>query len=352
MKSFFTFLSILVTIAMILPSGMAFIDQNLGDLRYDLNLAPPPAPPESVTVKPGSDYVDVSWEPPAYDGGSPITGYLIFIVQGEWVGAYPDTAPPVGRVGPDDRTFRHSGLTPGITYTYYVKAENAHGLSERGGWEWAIPGKTHPAEPTLRAKVGNSAIWLSGTVSDPGGTKILGYRLYRGIQNGNLSLLSEIEALYGNENFYYEDRTVMNEIRYYYRVSAYNLMGEGNQSSQLSVFPRPAPTSVTVFPRSVDNCGPVTIMINWSVPDGFSSNLTAFRIYGDHIQGFVEVGPANRSYEAHVSGGWGYRFQVSALFDDGNESFAEPVWAMTPMCEGGDPASISPSCSSDLAHSS
>jgi hypothetical protein len=75
-------------------------------------------------------------------------------------------------------------------------------------------------------------------------------------------------------------------------------------------------------------------MINWSFQDGYPSNLTAFRIYGDHIQGAIEVGPGNRSYEAHVSGGWGYRFQVSALFDDGNESFAEPVWAMAPMCEG------------------
>jgi hypothetical protein len=326
-------LSAFIIIAMLSASGIVVANSG-ADLLSSIDPTAKPSPPQNVIVRPGPDYVDVSWKSPVSDGGSPITGYQIFIVQGEWVGSYPDTAPPVGRVGPDNQTYRHSGLTPLVTYIYYVKAENANGLSEMAGWEWAIPGKSIPAEPTLHAKVGNGTIWLSGTVPDPGGAEILGYRLYRGIQEGNLTLLVEIENWYGQDNFYYEDKPVTNGIKYYYLAYAYNIMGDEGLS-RISVVPKPAPTSVTVFPRGVDNCGPVTILVNWSVPDGIMTNLTAFRIYGNRISGFVEVSPENRSYEAHVSGGWGYYFQIAALYDDGNESFADTVYVSSPMCEGG-----------------
>ncbi|GAA4689271.1 hypothetical protein GCM10023347_51470 [Streptomyces chumphonensis] len=80
----------------------------------------PPAPPQHLAVRAvDSGTVRLSWEPPAGpDGGSAVATYQVF-QQG--------TATPVAEVGADTLETEITGLEPGISYTFTVRAVDAAG---------------------------------------------------------------------------------------------------------------------------------------------------------------------------------------------------------------------------------
>jgi titin len=78
--------------------------------------------PERATAGDGS--ATMSWDPPYYDGGSPVTGYLVTAVL-------PDgSAGPTCTAGPTDSSCTVTGLTNGTTYRFRVQATNAIGLGD------------------------------------------------------------------------------------------------------------------------------------------------------------------------------------------------------------------------------
>ncbi len=76
----------------------------------------PPGPPLAVAATPGPGRVLVSWDPPANDGGAPITGYTV-------------SASPGGGscVTAGETSCTVLGLAIGTTYTFTVHAANANG---------------------------------------------------------------------------------------------------------------------------------------------------------------------------------------------------------------------------------
>ncbi len=98
----------------------------------------PPTAPLNATASPGSsgDAAVVSWDAPASDGGSPLTGYL--------VAADPPDVPEVA-VGAAGQSATVPGLLPGIAYTFTVRAVNAIGT---GGTSEASPPITLTPPPT------------------------------------------------------------------------------------------------------------------------------------------------------------------------------------------------------------
>ncbi|WP_431783492.1 fibronectin type III domain-containing protein [Streptomyces chumphonensis] len=80
----------------------------------------PPAPPQDLTVRAvDSETVRLRWEPPyGAGGGSAVATYQVF-QQG--------TATPVAEVGADTLEAEITGLEPGISYTFTVRAVNAAG---------------------------------------------------------------------------------------------------------------------------------------------------------------------------------------------------------------------------------
>lgn len=81
-----------------------------------------PMPPTSVAGTAASSSVPLTWTAPAYDGGSPLTGYTI--------------TPYIAGVAQTPQTFASTalgqtavGLVPGTAYTFTVKAVNAIGSS-------------------------------------------------------------------------------------------------------------------------------------------------------------------------------------------------------------------------------
>ncbi len=134
-----------------------------------------PGLPRSVTVVTAHGKVVVSWTPPASDGGSPITGYLV-------------VAQPGGEVclasGVSRRSCTFTDLTPGATYRFAVGAVNT--ADKRTGTGLSGPAVSAPtkitdvpAAPTgLSVKLGDRAVALVfSKPTSTGGKPISGYEV-------------------------------------------------------------------------------------------------------------------------------------------------------------------------------
>lgn len=90
----------------------------IGQLHDSVPLAPTaPGSPTNVTAIAGDGEATITFTAPAYDGGSPITGYIVTASPGDLV------------VGGTESPIVFTGLTNYTPYTFTVKAMNAAGIS-------------------------------------------------------------------------------------------------------------------------------------------------------------------------------------------------------------------------------
>lgn len=83
-------------------------------------LPSPPDMPTAVSARAGKERATVSWDPPAFDGGAPITGYVVT--------PYEDGTPlDAVNVGVDTTEVVVPGLTSGQAYTFTVAATSLAG---------------------------------------------------------------------------------------------------------------------------------------------------------------------------------------------------------------------------------
>jgi titin len=110
------------------------------------------------------------WVAPWYDGGSPITNYLI--------SRYPDDGIFPIEIGPDVRSFNDTNVSRGSYYTYVVQAVNAHGASIGYGQEVTIPFEA-PIGPAsgLTAEIEGEYVTLNWTAPSEAGQMSLYYRV-------------------------------------------------------------------------------------------------------------------------------------------------------------------------------
>lgn len=96
------------------------------------------------------NYAEISWKPPADNGGSELKNYVIEkmdVETGRWV--------PAGEVGPNDTKAKVTGLQKGKRYKFRVKAVNKEGSSEPLELEQEVVAKNPYDEP---GKPGNLSI--------------------------------------------------------------------------------------------------------------------------------------------------------------------------------------------------
>ena len=94
-------------------------------IRLDTSSFPdPPGPPESPEiVETFGDHITLTWQPPAFDGGSPVTGYYVercVSTSTRWL--------KVTKEAISELTFSDTEVIEDNEYSYRIMAENKVGV--------------------------------------------------------------------------------------------------------------------------------------------------------------------------------------------------------------------------------
>ncbi len=225
--------------------------------------ATPPGVPASLTARPqGTDRINLSWSPPASDGGSAVTGYRIEASDGggvRWQTLVADTR--------SVRTLHSDiGLQPATTRHYRVSAVNAAGTGEPSGTANATTDAAAPDPPTgLRAAAqGSEAIELRWNAPRyTGGAAVTGYRIEVSRNGGRTwttlrSNTGTAAATFVHENL----RPVTTR---HYRVSAINRAGASDWSNEASATTEAVVPGVPGALRALA-LGTAQIDLSWRAP--------------------------------------------------------------------------------------
>ena len=276
----------------------------------------PPAAPTSLTISEvAHDSLILSWDDPQ---DANITGYRI------QRGTDADSLHSIeANTESASTNYTDSTVEPETTYHYAVIA-----LSQDGNGARSITSVTTPAEPKetvqndpppaptglTAARVGHSVLAL--TWDDPQDANITGYRVLRGAEADNLSVINSDTGSNATE---YEDDTVAPETTYHYAVMALSADGDGAQSTALSATTTEAPDSKDPPPQGVGARQSITtteVPANWSLKptslnagDKFrllflsstkrNATVTAIATYNTFIQNRAAAGHSDiRAYSA------------------------------------------------------
>jgi parallel beta-helix repeat protein len=265
-----------------------------------------PSEPLDIAVDAGNSYVNVTWNPPASDGGSPITHYEIYRGDAPGVDVF---LVEIGNLS----YYNDTTVTNGNTYYYKVSAKNAIGEGAQSNEVDATPSSVPTAPQNLISAAGNGYVNISwDSPSDDGGFSITNYRIYRGTTLGGEAFLTEIGNL-----LFFNDTAVINGAPYYYRVSAKNSRGEGAQSNEVVGTPGTGET-VPSEPQNLEaTAGDSYVNLTWDAPasDGGSS-IIYYEIYRGTTQGaegfLIEIPNVLLYNDTTVINSVTYYYKVSA----------------------------------------
>jgi hypothetical protein len=182
----------------------------------------PPSTPQSFTVTGGTGNVALSWSPPASNGNSPLTGYLIYRGTGS------GTETPLTTLGPSVLSYTDTAITAEVTYYYFVTAQNAFGESGGSAELSATPTAGVPGPVTLSASTDPGVVHLTWThAAYDGGSPVTKYVVVR--DSVRLVTLSGVDTLS------YDDTAVSSGQTHAYQVRAVNSVGSGGYSNKVTV---------------------------------------------------------------------------------------------------------------------
>jgi len=206
-----------------------------------------PEAPAGLTAAPSDRQVSLKWNPPASDGGSPVTGYDLYV----GTTAHFDGKAPLAEV--TGRAVIVTGLANGTTYYFRVTAVSKVGQGPPSNEVPAVP-LTVPGAPTrLTATPGNSKATLAWTAPVSGGAPIKGYIIYQGTspdgESGtpvNGSLVTGTSATVTG---------LTNGTTYFFKVVAINAAGLSPLSAEASatlhvIVPPPSTAPASTAPAS------------------------------------------------------------------------------------------------------
>ncbi len=281
-----------------------------------------PDAPTNLSANPGAMQISLTWQAPAFTGGSPITGYSIY--RSTTSGG--ESAPAIGTSGVT--SFTDSGLTPGVTYYYKVSAENAVGVGGMSNEAFSVPLASAPSAPQnlSAAPGGQISITWQAPASD-GGSTVINYNVYRSTSSGT-------ETFYANagNQLSYSDSSVSVGTTYYYKVSAVNSSGESvlsNESSAAPVAVPGAPTGLSSEPADGQ------AILNWTAPasEG-SSPVTNYKIYRGTTPGgeslINTIGNLLTYTDTGLTNGTTYYYKVSAVSAAGEGSLSSELSVALP----------------------
>lgn len=270
--------------------------------------SPIPLTPTGLTAVPGNRQVTLNWTATANAVSykiyrSTTAGAEGSVVQSEFIGT----------------SWTNTGLTNGTRYFYKIRAQNGAGISgfsaEVGATPVLPPPPGGPASLTatpLVSKVELSWAAVQGATS---------YRIFRSTTSNGQDLASPIASTSGTT---YGNGGLTNGTRYFYKVAAVGIGGQGPASNEASATPLAlpsAPTGVTVTSSN----GRLTLVWN-AVNSATSYNLYRGTTAGGTGTTPLVAGIAAPTYiDTQVTNGTTYYYRVSARNTSGEGSKSSEV---------------------------
>ncbi|NLX46554.1 MAG: hypothetical protein GXY70_00045 [Euryarchaeota archaeon] len=288
------------------------------DVTVDTLVITVPGAPTNVVANPGDGTVEISWDAPLNDGGSPITGYMVY--RGD-VGGNLTALITLGV----QLNYTDLGLENGHTYHYAVTALNSIGESSRSAEATATPATVPSAPRNLTATLdGNDVILTWEAPEGDGGSPILNYTIYSGTISGDLEYLYRVGDL-----LTYTDTMSLPSTTFYYQVTATNALGEGPRSNEASSDPD-LPTSPSLSGEADGDA----VVLTWTTPaSSGSSAVTNYKVYRGNTSGaltmIAELGNVLTYQDDDVVPGATYFYKVTAVNDQGEGPFSNEVSVMT-----------------------
>jgi parallel beta-helix repeat protein len=276
----------------------------------------PPSAPRNLKLTSEDKYINLSWDPPAYDGNYPIRQYTILKTM-------KDFHYPFYFYLANVTYFNDSAVSYGETYSYKVNAMNLFGSGPSSS-EINLTFISTPYSPKgVDIHIYPYALNLnwSPPASDRG-SPITNYRIYRGTHPDNITFLTEIENV-----LFYNDTDVVDGVTYYYRISAKNVIGESQLSQEVYATAMgipDKPMNLTVIFGNSD------IGLNWTAPefDG-GSNITSYRIYRGTTAFYdpflKEIDSKTEYRDNNCTRGVRYYYRVSAVNSKGESEKSNQV---------------------------
>ncbi len=289
---------------------------------------PPDVPRNLTAAASGRTQINLTWNVPASDGGTQITGYRIEFT----------TDPPADEQNPSrtqtwtdadsntgvaDRTYSHTDLRGGVTYYYRVYAINTEGESDPSA---VASGTTHaitvPNAPTgLKATVSShTQIGLSWVApSDEGGAAIHGYQIEVSVNAGDTWAYVTRNTASTITRYLHINLTPGKT--YHYRVSAINSVGTGDPSNVANATTDLASRPGIIIDLSATASGRTQINLSWTAPkDDGGADISEYQILmsTDLTAGqpnlIGSTGNAATTYShANLRGGTTYHYWVRAV---------------------------------------
>ncbi len=264
--------------------------------------APAPTRPgaaQNVVATAGDGQAAISFDPPATDGGAPITGYTVT--------SSPDGLTATGTTGPLTVT----GLTNGTAYTFTVTATNTAGTgpaSDASAPVTPVPAVTVPGTPTgLTAAPGNGQISLTWTApTSTGGAAISDYVVgYRPHGTGSFTVYPDGVSTAGMATVL----GLTNGSSYDFQVSAVNSAGTGAASAIVSAVPATVPDPPTAVTAVAGNAA-ATVSFTAPVNTG-GSPVTGYTVITSPGNA-VTTGSGGPITVTGLTNGTAYTFTVAA----------------------------------------
>ena len=303
-----------------------------------------PGPPANLSAAAdGDSVINLSWTTPTDTGTSAISGYRIEVSAN----AGSSWSNLVSNTNSTATTYRHAGLSGGMTRHYRVSAINAVGTGGPSNTANATTGVVAkaPGAPTdLEADAADDHVDLDWEApASDGGSAITGYRIEYSTDGDDWDDLEEDTETTSTR---YRHRGVEPGTRYYYRVRAINAVGESEPSNEASATTEAgvpgAPTDL-----EADADGPTEVELDWEAPaDDGGSPVTGYRIEysenGDDWDDLEEDTESSATRYVHrgASAGTRYYYRVRAINAAGESEPSNEASATTETSEPDAPTGL------------
>jgi fibronectin type 3 domain-containing protein len=282
-----------------------------------------PSEPLNLTAVLNGTEVILTWEAPADDGGSPVTGYKVYSGNTSDDLALQDT---IGNL------LTYTFVLPDLNETWYFHVTAVNSVGEGPESNEAASDPDLPTSPSLTAEAEWDGVVLTWTApTSNGSSPISSYQVFRGNNSGTLTMIAEL----GNV-LIYEDGAVVAGSTYYYKVRAVNGQGEGPFSNEVSVTVGAVPTAPLNMEATAGNG---TVTLTWEAPeDDGGWTITGYKVYRGTSEGSLSLlatlGNVTTYLDSSVTNGQTYYYKVSAVNEFG-EGPATEIDDAKPMATGG-----------------